>query len=51
MFSHLLFPSGGTENGKNSAALTGGIDLSVDTSFEVKLVFNTFLINSNNKYK
>lgn len=39
------------EERKNSAALTGGIDLSVDTLFEVKLVFITFLINSNNKYK
>ena len=31
------------------AALAGGIGLSVDVLFYVELIFNTFLINRNNK--
>jgi hypothetical protein len=45
------YSSGGMKNGKNQDALAEGAGLSVDIPFKVKHVFNTFLVNGNNKSK
>ncbi len=49
MDSYLLSPSGRMKTGNPDTTLTGGTGLFIDVVSYVKLVFNIFLINRNNK--